>query len=199
MSISNDRYTKTAVILHWLIGIGLLAMLALGWWMSGLPKDAPKAESYDLFNLGIYTVQLAEAASPRTFYFNLHKSIGFTILLLVIFRIIWRVTHRPPALLASLKAWERKLAIGTHHLLYLLMTLMPLTGLLMTLYSKYPLRWFGIKVFPGLDNKGLREIFLECHEVLAIVLAVVIAIHLLGALKHKFIDKDATLSRMTLQ
>ena len=70
MMNSASRYTKTAVVLHWLIAIGIFGMFALGWFMSDLPKEAPKQMAYDLFNWGIYTWQLAEGASPRTFYFN---------------------------------------------------------------------------------------------------------------------------------
>ena len=199
MSVTDMRYTRTAVILHWLIGLGLIAMLFFGWWMSDLAKEGPKSAAFDLFNWGLYTVQLAEPVTTRTFYFNLHKSIGFTILLLVAFRIFWRILHHPPALLPTLKQWERKLAAATHHLLYMHMVLVPVSGLIMTLYSKYGLKWFGISVLPGLDNKNIREIFLELHEWFGIVLAIIIVIHVAGALKHKFIDKDATMSRMSLQ
>ena len=93
MMHNTSRYTKTAVILHWLIAIFIFGMFALGWYMSDLPKEAPKAMAYDLFDWGIYTWQLAEEASPRTFYFNLHKSIGITILALIIIRILWRIFH----------------------------------------------------------------------------------------------------------
>lgn len=199
MSVTDMRYTRTAVVLHWLIGLGLIAMLFFGWWMSELPKEGPKSATFDLFNWGLYTVQLSEPVTTRTFYFNLHKSIGFTILLLVAFRVFWRILHHPPALLPTLKKWERKLAAATHHLLYLLMVLVPVSGLIMTLYSKYGLKWFGLSVLPGLDNKNIRDIFHELHEWFGIVLAIVIVLHVAGALKHKFIDKDATMSRMSLQ
>jgi cytochrome b561 len=79
------------------------------------------------------------------------------------------------------------------------MVVLPVSGLLMTLYSKYGLKWFGLEFLPGLDNKGLRDVFKESHEIIGIVILVVIAIHILGALKHKFIDKDTTLQRMTLK
>lgn len=192
------RYTRTAIILHWLIALGILFMLALGWFMTDLPREGAKASSYDLFNLGIYTWQLTEAATPRAFYFNLHKSIGATLLLLIAFRVFWRITHQPPALLSSLKEWEKKLAAATHHTLYVLMIAMPLSGLIMTLYSKYGLKWFGIPVLPGLDDKGIREAFLLVHESVAIALALLIVLHIAGALKHKFINKDETLKRMSL-
>lgn len=195
---TTQRYTRTAVLLHWLIAIVIFAMFGLGWFMTDLPKEAPKADAFDLFDLGVYTWHLSEAVSPRTFYYNLHKSIGITLLGLVLLRLLWRVTHKPPALLASLKSWEKKAANGGHHLLYLLMFAMPLSGLVMAVYSKYGVKWFGIPFIPGLDNKAIRENFVEVHELVGIVLLIVVGIHILAALKHKFIDKDDTLSRMSL-
>ena len=199
MNQASTRYTKTAVILHWLIAIGIFAMFALGWYMSELPKDAPKQIAYDLFDWGIYTWQLSEEASPRTFYFNLHKSIGVTLLGLIIIRVLWRITHRPPALLSTYKAWERKLATGTHHLLYLLMVAMPLSGLIMAVSSKYGVKWFGMDFIGGLDNTPLREAFKEVHEIIGAIILLVLILHILGALKHKFIDKDGTMERMSLK
>lgn len=198
MNNSVTRYTKTAVILHWLIALGILFMLALGWFMTDLPRDGAKSSSYDLFNLGIYTWQLAEEVTPRTFYFNFHKSIGLTLLALIAFRVYWRLTHQPPALLRSLKEWERKLAETAHNLLYILMIAMPVSGLLMALYSKYGVKWFGISILPGLDNKAMRETFLIVHEWVGVALALLIILHIAGALKHKFINKDETLKRMSL-
>jgi cytochrome b561 len=196
---TNNRYTNTAVVLHWLIAIAIFGMFALGWYMSELPKEAPKQMAYDLFDLGIYTWQLAEEASPRTFYFNLHKSIGITLLALIAFRVFWRITHKPPALLSSYTAIERKLATGAHHLLYLLMIALPVSGIIMAISSKYGVKWFGLEFLPGLDNAGLRDVFKEAHEIIGVIILLVIIIHILGALKHKFIDKDTTMQRMTLK
>jgi cytochrome b561 len=193
------RYTKTAVVLHWLIAIFIFGMFALGWYMTDLPKEAPKQTAYDLFNLGVYTWQSAEAISPRNFYFNLHKSLGVTIFAFIIIRILWRISHKPPALLATYKAMERKLAAGAHHLLYLLMVAVPLSGLLMAIYGKYGVKWFGLDFIAGTDNKFFRHFFERAHELIGIILLVVIVVHVAGALKHKFIDKDETLSRMSLK
>jgi cytochrome b561 len=198
MNNSITRYTKTAIVLHWLIAIGILFMLGLGWFMTDLPREGAKSSAYDLFNLGIYTWQLSEEVSPRTFYFNLHKSIGITLLVLIAFRVFWRLTHQPPALLSSLKAWEKKLAETAHRALYVLMIAMPVSGLIMALYSKYGVKWFGIPVLPGLDDKGIREAFVVVHEWVGVALALLILLHILGALKHKFINKDETLKRMSL-
>jgi cytochrome b561 len=194
----NNHYTKTAIVLHWLIGIAILAMFGLGWYMSDLPKDAPKAMAFDLFDLGIYNWQLTEEVSPRTFYFNLHKSIGVTLLGLIVLRIFWRITHRPPALLDSLSVAEKKLATAGHHALYLLMLLVPISGVLMALYSKYGLKWFCTDLFAGLDNPAMRDTFKEAHEFLGVVMLLVIIVHVLGAIKHKLIDKDGTMDRMSL-
>jgi cytochrome b561 len=196
MNHDSTRYTKTAKVLHWLIAIGIFGMFALGWFMQALPKEAPKAMAFDLFNLGIYTWQMAEEISPRSFYFNLHKSIGVTLLTLIFIRILWRFTHKPPAILSSYQTWERKLANGAHHLLYLLMVALPLSGLLMAINSKYGVKWFGIMLIEGLDNKPIREIFKATHINIGLIILVVIIVHILGALKHKFIDKDETMSRM---
>jgi cytochrome b561 len=196
MNHDSVRYTKTAKVLHWLIAIGIFFMFALGWFMADLPKDAPKQVAYNILDLGIYTWNLSEAVSPRTFYFNLHKSIGVTIFALILIRVLWRFTHKPPALLSSYKAIERKLASGTHHLLYLLMVALPLSGVLMAINSKYGIKWFGMDFLGGSDNKPIRELFKETHEFIGIIILLVIILHILGALKHKFIDKDETLSRM---
>lgn len=196
--MDDNNYTKTAIILHWLIALGIIIMFGLGWYMTDLPKEGPKAMAYDLFDWGVYTWQLSEPASPRTFYFNLHKSIGITILALVLFRIYWRLTHRPPALLASLQAWEKKLATWGHKALYVMMFAVPVSGLIMSMLSKYGVKWFGIPFIPGIENKGLREVFVQAHYVAGLILLAIVVVHLLGALKHKFIDKDETLKRMSL-
>jgi cytochrome b561 len=199
MAKASTKYTKTAVILHWLIGFGIIFMFLFGWYMQGLPKEAPKAMSFDLFDLGIYTWQLSEETSPRSFYFNLHKSIGITILALIVFRIFWRLTHPAPAFIKTMKAWEKKLANATHHSLYLVMVLIPLSGVGMALYSKYGIKWFGIPLAEGLGNDAMREIFKNTHKIIGIVLLVLLGLHILGALKHTFVNKDGILKRMTLK
>lgn len=194
----NARYNKVAIVLHWLIALMIFCMLAVGWYMSDLPKDAPKLMSLDLFNWHIHTVQFTEATSARSYYFNLHKSFGVTVFALILLRIYWRVTHTPPALPASIAAWQIKAAKASHHLLYLLMVLMPLSGLIMAAYSKYGVKWFGIPVISGMDNEALRGLFKEIHETIAVILLTFIVIHVLAALKHKFVDKDEIMDRMSL-
>lgn len=196
---TSTRYTKTAVVLHWLIAIFIALMFILGWFMADLPKEGAKQSAYDLLNLGLYTVQLTDEVTARTFYFNLHKSLGITIFALIAIRVLWRITHKPPPLLNTYKAIELKVATGMHHMLYLLMVAMPLTGLVMGVFSKYGVKWFGMSFIAGLDNKPVREFFEGAHEVIGVILLITIAIHVAGALKHKIIDKDETLKRMSLR
>lgn len=185
-----------AIFLHWLIGLSIIFMFLLGWFMEGLPKEAPKSATYDLFNLGLYTWELASETSPRSFYFNLHKSIGLTLFALILFRVFWRFTHKPPALLPTMKSWEKKLAAGAHHGLYLLMILTPLAGIIMSVASKYGIKWFGIEVIPGLDFPSIRELFIEFHEIFGLLIVFILIFHIAGALKHTIVDKDGTLRRM---
>jgi cytochrome b561 len=198
MNMSIIRYTKTAVILHWIIALGIFIMFGIGWYMADLPKKVPDQSSFDLFDLGVYSWQVAVPESPRAFYFNLHKSIGITVFALIFVRILWRFTHKPPTLLASYKEIERKLATGAHFVLYILMFALPFSGLKTALYSKFGVKWFGIPLISGVDDKVVRDFWVEAHETIGIVLLVIVGIHVLGAIKHKFIDKDETLNRMKL-
>ena len=197
MNQSSSRYTKTAIILHWLIGFLLLAMLAFGVWMHELPKEL-KVESLDLFNWGVYTVVFSEPTSLRTFYFNLHKSIGVTLLVLIVFRVYWRLTHPAPDYPATLKAWERTLADLAQKAMYILMVAMPVSGVLMATYSKFGIKWFGITLIKGLDQPELRDLFKEAHEIIGMTLLALIVLHVAAAVKHKVIDKDDVMKRMSL-
>ena len=193
---NNTKYTNVAIVLHWLIGIAILFMFVLGWFMTELPKETPKTTSFDIFNLGLITWGVEEEQSQRSFYFNLHKSVGLSLLMLIVLRMYWRFTHRPPAFLNSMKLWEKRLAKATHHSLYLLMILIPLAGIIMSAASKYGVKWFGIKVIPGFDDKAIRELFYEFHEIFGLLLLFILILHILGAVKHSIVDKDGTLRRM---
>ena len=192
----KDRYTNVAIALHWIIAVAIIFMFILGWYMHELPKAGPKVSSFDLFNLGLITIDTAKEISVRTFYFNLHKSIGVTIFFLVLFRIYWRIKNKPPKMLATMTPFEVRLATVAHHTLYLLMFLIPLTGIIMSIGSKYGVHWFGIPFLPGMDNETLRELFKEFHEIFGQILLLVFILHFAGALKHTFMNKDGVLKRM---
>ena len=176
-SLRNDRYTKVAIVLHWLIGLCIIGELALGLWMVELPKSPP----------GI-----------RAEYFNLHKSIGLVLIALIAIRIYWRATHTPPALPATIVAWQVKLSKAAHHLLYVLMVLVPVTGVLGSIYSKYPIKFFGTPL-PRLSEPDavLKELFSDTHVFLTKIMIAILVLHIVAALKHRFIDKDGIFQRMS--
>jgi cytochrome b561 len=191
-----SQYNNISIFLHWLIAVGIVFMFILGWFMDTVPKDAAKSSTFDLFNMGLYVWELSKEVSPRSFYFNLHKSVGISLFALIILRILWRLTHKPPALLDSMKTWEKKLATGAHHGLYFLMVATPLAGIIMSISSKYGIHWFGIKLVGGIDNKASRELFYEFHEIFGLLILFILFFHIAGAFKHALVDKDGTLRRM---
>jgi cytochrome b561 len=127
-----------------------------------------------------------------------HKSVGITILGLVVIRLIWRWMNPTPLLPDTLKPYERVLAHITHSGLYVLLFAMPLSGWMMSSARGFPVSWFKTVTLPDLvaKNKALYDALVETHETLAWVLYVIVALHVLAALKHHFLLKDHVLKRM---
>ena len=112
--------------MHWLIACAVIVQFGWGWWMLDIPKQPHGA---------------------RVDAFNLHKSIGLTILLLMVARSLWRVTHPAPPL-PAMPRWQSNLAHATHVLLYAVLFVQPLAGYLGSVFSGYPVKYFGA-VLPG--------------------------------------------------
>jgi cytochrome b561 len=127
-----------------------------------------------------------------------HKSVGITILMLAVVRLVWRLVNPTPPLPTTLKPYERLLANFTHAALYLLIFAMPITGWIMTSARGFPASWFNLFQLPDLvaKNRALYETMQETHEALAWTLGAVASLHLLAALKHHFVLKDTVLRRM---
>jgi cytochrome b561 len=119
---SDARYTSTAIVLHWLIAALVIVQFGWGWWMQDIPKVP---------------------VGPRVDAFNLHKSVGLTILALMVIRIAWRAGHRPPPL-PPMPSWQATAARVTHIALYVLLVIHPLSGYLGSEFSGYPVKYFGI-------------------------------------------------------
>jgi len=170
------RYTLTAIVLHWLIGIAVFAQIGLGLWMIGIPKSPP---------------------GVRAYWFNVHKSIGITIGVLVLVRIAWRLAHRPPALPSTMAAWQRIGAKISHYALYACMIVMPVSGYLGSSFTKYPIKYFG-HTLPhwGWDSPALKELMSQIHFVTACIFVTLIVLHIAAALKHRFVDRDGVFERM---
>lgn len=169
------RYPSTAIALHWLSALLILAA----------------------FPLGVYVHELA--FSPlKLKLISYHKWLGMTIFLLTVMRLAWRVTHTPPPLPDTIPRWQQRAAHGLHHSLYLLLLTIPLTGWLMSSAKGFPVVYLGVVQLPDLIGKdaGLAERLHDVHAALNFALAALVGLHVAAALKHHFIDRDATLRRM---
>ena len=169
-----DRYSRTAIAMHWILAIALFAQLALGWWMLDLPKSPP---------------------GMRAGWFNLHKSIGLTIALLVLLRLVWRATHGAPAD-ALLPRWQRTAARWAHGLLYACMLAMPLTGYLGSTFTRYPVRYFGMVLPPwNHDWPVAKQLMSNLHYAVAWTFMALLAVHIAAALWHWSLG-DGVMDRM---
>jgi cytochrome b561 len=177
MAIRNTtvRWGAAAQLLHWLIVALIIVQVTLGSIADDLPLGMKK---------------LAVLAR--------HKSVGITILGLAVLRLLWRWMNPTPALPDTLKPYERVLANITHAGLYILLFALPLTGWMMSSARGFPVSWFGFIQLPDLvpKNKTVYDAMLETHETLVWVLYVIVALHVLAALKHHFMLKDNVLRRM---
>lgn len=169
------RYTRTAMLLHW-----LMAVLIIG-----------------LFGLGIYMADLPLSPQKLKFY-SYHKWAGITVLVLALARLAWRIGHTPPPLPASQPQWQQFTAHAGHGFLYVLIFAAPLSGWMMSSALGFPVVWFGVLPLPDLidKNKELGELLKLVHQYLNYAFLVVVAGHALVAIKHQWLDRDGTLSRM---
>jgi cytochrome b561 len=176
MTLRNTTRAWGAVSksLHWLI-----VLLIIGQW-----SLAQYAESLPLV-----------AKGPPL---NLHKSLGMTIFALAIIRLVWRLLNPVPSLAGLARPWEQVLAKISHGLLYASLFAMPLTGWMMSSARNFPVSWFGQFQFPDLvsPSRDLYQRMHDLHETLFGVLVVVALLHVAGALKHHFIDRNEVLRRM---
>ena len=170
-----SRYTTTALVLHWLIAAAVVGLIGWGWWMQTIPKSP---------------------VGPRVDAFNLHKSIGMTVFLLMLVRIGWRARHPPPPF-PPMPRWQAQLARAVHLLFYACLIVQPLSGYLGSAFSGYPVRFFGV-VLPAWapKNDALKEGLSLVHLVNSWVLVGALALHLAGTVKHALLDRDGSFRRI---
>lgn len=178
-SPASARYTLVAMLLHWVLAVAILTAFSVGLYVEDLPFSPGKLK-----------------------LINWHKWAGVTILALSLLRLVWRLTHRPPALPARIEqampAWQRVAHHGTHHLMYLLFFAVPLLGWAYSSAKGYPIVWFGVLPLPDLvaPDPALAESLKPLHALAAWGLIGLVALHVAAALKHQFIDRDGLLDRM---
>jgi len=171
----TDRYTHTAITLHWLIALLIFAAFPLGVYMHELPLSPEKLRLY-----------------------SYHKWIGVTIFMLAVIRVSWRATHLPPALPEAMPNWEKFAAHTTHYALYVLIFIIPVSGWLMSSAKGFQTVWFGVLPLPDLvgKDKELGDLLLEVHKLLNFLMLGLLLGHVGAAFKHHFIQHDDILARM---
>lgn len=172
---SANHYTKTAVALHWLVAFGIFGAFSLGLYMHELPLSPTKLRLY-----------------------SYHKWAGVTIFLFALVRLAWRATHPAPPLPGDMPPWQRVAAHAIHHLLYVLILAVPLTGWLMSSAKGFQTVWFGLLPLPDLlaKNKELGETLALVHQALNFGMAALVIAHVGAAIKHHIVDRDDILARM---
>ena len=172
---TDTRWGGVAQAFHWLIAALIVAQGAIGLSMVELGMTPTKVR-----------------------VFALHKSIGLTILALVLLRLAWRLTQRPPREI-PMPRWQLAAARLSHFLLYVLILALPFSGWLFNSAANFPLEWFGVVHVPSL-TRGLDPVLkvfaLRAHVVLFWVLVGVVAVHVAAALWHHFRQRDDVLRRM---
>jgi len=173
LSKANEahRYGSVSRMLHWTTAILFIYMVPTGIFLSMVPSEH----------------------WIRTSYVVAHKTIGIIILGLVMARIIWNRRSKRPELDSSLKPMDRKLAHKAHILLYVLMVFVPVTGYFMTSFHGYPSYFFMIKIPTFVAESDIYQVWGLFHKyLLQYLLYLVLGAHILGVLKHHFIDKHKT-------
>ena len=168
------RYGKPAIVLHWLLALLIVVMAALGWFMMTVEHE-PGGEKL----------------------FDLHKSIGIVVFVLVLARVFWRMGHKPAPLPAGTPVWQVKLSALVEGLLYVFMVLMPVTGILGALYSRAGLAFFGLPLSGWLTpDRATAKLMFNIHSWSIWVLAALVVLHAAAGLKHLLVDRDQVFRRM---
>jgi len=169
-----SAYTRTAIALHWLLALMIVGSLSVGVYMADLPLSP--------FKLKLY---------------NWHKWAGVMILTLSAARLLWRLTHPPPAD-PPMPRWQRRAAQVAHGALYALFFAVPLAGWAYSSAAGFPIVLFGVLPLPDWVpvDRALSEVIKPLHQWLAYTLAALVLVHVAAALKHHFFDRDGLLLRM---
>ena len=172
------KYALPARLLHWVMAVGFVFMWACGYTMAELVEDD----------------------SPlQEFLFDLHISVGVTLLGLLALRVAVRLTNRPPPLPEGIFEFERKAAALGHAALYALPALIVAAGWAETNFGGHTVKWFGVampKVFPE-TGEALQDLSTDVHMWLAYTMLGMAAVHVAAAFKHKWLDDVDVIRRMT--
>ena len=167
-----EKLSMTSILLHWIVAVMMVMLLGSGIYMH-------EFEARDVYPI--------------------HKSMGITITLFVVIRILWRIKEGWPQPHENHAPWERILSRISHYVLITGTLLMPISGMIGSVAGGRGLYWFGVELIardPTSKNKMLAEAAHNAHHTIATIIILFLILHIAGALKHHFIDKDNTLRRI---
>jgi cytochrome b561 len=172
----TQRYSIIAIAMHWLIAGLIIANFVI----ANIAEDMPRAEA------GAYMA--------------FHKALGISVFLFSLFRLFWRLGHKPPPLPDSIAGWQAAAGKAVHLIFYFLMIAVPLSGWIMSSAHPQapPVEFFGLfdVTLPTGKNEDLADVGHDAHETLTKALFLLILLHVAGALKHQFIDRLPFIPRM---
>ncbi len=173
---TTDAYGVVNKTIHWVIAILVIGMVIFGLYLGYLPDNSPY----------------------KGMLINLHKSVGMTILILMLFRLYWRIIDRLPVLPITVPSWEKKAAHSVQACFYIVLLIMPISGWIMSSFGGHPVMFWGLfnARLPVSKNTVLAGNFFTVHSVVAWMIVGLLVLHIGAAFKHHFIEKNNVLRRM---
>ncbi len=174
--VAIARYDPVARTVHWLVAALAAIVVLLGWAIPGAPRET----------------------GWRELVLLLHRSVGLSILALMLFRVFWRLGHPPPPLPAGFPRVEALMAYADHALLYVLFLVMPLSGYLNAAAAGHSVSFFGVAAIPPLvpENDRLSQVADAVHLAGQFVVYAVVGAHVAAALMYRFVRRNGILERM---
>lgn len=175
MKDTHEKFSKPTVLLHWIIAFPFIAMLVIGLILDEMENGPNKFE-----------------------LIGTHKSIGILILVLAIVRILWRMKNKFPKPLSEIPNWQKRLAQAAHWVLIIGTVMMPISGITMSIGGGHSVGLFGMELIAGtgVENGIMDKAGHIMHGLGSKLIILFLVLHIVGAFKHQFMDKDGTLSRV---
>ncbi|OBT12063.1 cytochrome B [Vibrio sp. UCD-FRSSP16_10] len=174
MSENSKKLTRTTIVMHWLTGLSFIGVFIVGLIMAEMERGPDKFE-----------------------LMGYHKSIGAIILMIALLRIVWRLKEGKLSSLGTSLPWQEKMAHAVHGILMLATIAMPISGIAMSAGGGRAIDIFGWVIIEKGDKiEWLQQLGGTIHHSAVNIIIAVFALHIIGAVKHHFIDKDATITRM---
>lgn len=171
----HESFASTTVALHWIVALGIIFMIPFGIWLDGQPDG--------------------DAKTARV---SLHVSIGLVVLIAGLLRLIWRMYNGLPRPAGNYPSWQQRTARVVHIILLIAPIYMPVGGIMFALGKGYAIALFGLQFVSATSAPpaGLEPIAHIMHGLGGLIVGLIVLLHVVGALKHQFIDRDGTMRRM---